>query len=79
MTITQCGPRCDVCGDYILLDASINPFSCKGIEQELHAHDECAKKVNDAFAALDWKLLPAGPLRMVFEDQEKARAAGVVK
>lgn len=65
--ITQCGPRCDVCSDYILLDKSINPFSVTGIEQELHCHDRCKLIVLDAMSKQDWKLLPMGPLREAYE------------
>ncbi len=68
MTITSSGPVCDVCGDYILLDKSTNQFTIRGIAQKLHCHDKC--KVALKTAGTDWKLLPEGPLRKVFEDQE---------
>jgi hypothetical protein len=67
--ITSHGPHCDVCDQYILLDKSINPFSVPGIAQELHCHDKCVDVVKTAFAAKDWKMLPEGRLRKVFEDQ----------
>ena len=69
MAITQHGPKCDVCGDYILLDKSINPFGVKGIDRELHCHDKC----KDAVLATnkDWRELPVGPLRTAFEEVEK--------
>lgn len=70
MMILQAGPNCDVCGDYILLDKSINPFTVKGIAQELHAHDKCVPIVQTAFAAKDWRQLPNGRLRQVFASQE---------
>lgn len=69
MTLTQHGPRCDVCSDYILLDKSINPFSVEGIGQELHCHDKCKPLVLEAMAKKDWKLLPIGPLRKAYEEQ----------
>ena len=65
--ITQHGPKCDVCGDYILLDKGINPFSVVGIERELHSHDKCKLRVE---AATEWRQLPEGPLRQAFEAQE---------
>ena len=68
--ITQHGPMCDVCGDYILLDKSINPFNCKGIKQTLLAHDKCKPKVE---AATKWEQLPEGPLRRVFEGEGKVK------
>mgnify|MGYP001600519920 CR=1 FL=1 len=67
MTLTQCGPRCDVCSDYILLDRSINPFVVTGIVQELHCHDRCKPLVLETMSKKDWKLLPVGPLREAYE------------
>lgn len=72
--LTQAGPNCDVCGNYILplINESINPFSCEGIKTELHACDKCVSVVKDAAEKHDWKLLPSGGrLRQVFEEQEK--------
>ena len=63
--ITQHGPLCDVCGDYILLDTSINPFDVKGIDRVLHCHDECRETILEAGS--DWQQLPTGPLRSAFE------------
>lgn len=65
--ITQAGPRCDVCGEYILLDKSCNPFSLKGIKQTIHCHDKCRIFIE---GQTDWKQLPQGPLRTVFEEAE---------
>lgn len=67
--ITQAGPRCDVCGGYILLDTSLNPFHCNGIEQELHCHDKCKEIIEKTKL---WEDLPPGPLREVFEQSSKA-------
>lgn len=64
--ITACGPSCDVCDKYILTDASINPFSVKGIKGELHCHDKCVEIVKRAFAAQDIGLLPDGRLKRAF-------------
>ena len=69
--LTMAGPKCDVCGTYILLDHSINPFTVKGIEQELHCHDKCKAAVESAFNQKSWKLLPEGPLKAVFRENYK--------
>lgn len=61
--ISEHGPNCDVCGDYILLDKSINPFKVAGILTELHCHDKCVDVVKNAFGAKDWRMLPDGRLR----------------
>jgi len=66
--ITQHGPKCDVCGGYILFDKSINPFSLSGADRELHCHDACKRKVLAAMAAKDWTLLPDGPLRRAYQE-----------
>jgi len=68
MTITQAGPKCDVCGDFILWDKSINPFSVKGINRELHSHDRCKDLVLATDG--DWEKLPEGPLRVAFIEAE---------
>ena len=57
--MTSHGPRCDVCGDYILLDISVNPFSVRGIEAILLCHDACRPIVEHG----RWDELPDGPLR----------------
>lgn len=69
--IRQSGPWCDVCNDPILLDVSINPFRCKGIDQELHCHDKCKDTLIDV--GRDWTKLPDGPLRKAFEDASHQR------
>jgi hypothetical protein len=46
MGLTQHGPRCDVCGNYILpLDPEerINMFNVTGIKEELMADNNCRK------------------------------------
>ena len=52
--LTQHGPKCDVCGDFILFDKSINPFHLTGIVQTLLCHDECKPKVLEACEKQDW-------------------------
>lgn len=76
MTITKSGAKCDICGDFILpgMSESVNPFRCKGIEHMLHCHDDCKPKVQEALKEKDWKLLPEGPLRIAFEQNEKKEA-----
>lgn len=75
--ITQSGPQCDVCGKFILLDRSINPFTIPGISGTLLAHDKCKVFVE---GKRDWRQLPDGPLRKVFEEahceQEEVEESG---
>ncbi len=73
MTITSSGAMCDVCGKYILpgIDKSVNPFKCQGIDKMLHCDDKCLVILKEALGKEDWKLLPDGPLREAFEDNEK--------
>lgn len=71
MTITSSGPMCDVCGYYILpIDPSerVNPFGIKGIDTKLHCDNKC-KEILLACGD-DWRKLPTGPLRRVFEEHE---------
>ena len=67
--ITTHGPRCDVCGDYILFDKSINPFRVQGIACELHAHDRCVASVIEMSKAKSCDVLPDGPLKNFYRDQ----------
>lgn len=67
--LTQSGPKCDVCGNYIFFDKSINPFSVEGIKETLLSHDKCKSKVEGAFK---WQDLPNGPLRKAFEDHHSS-------
>lgn len=69
--ITSHGAKCDVCGDYILFDNSINPFSVKGIDRECHCHDKCKELV--LVANGDWHALPNGPIRQAFEREVQRR------
>ena len=65
MSITQAGPQCDVCGNYIFPGDHMNWFTVEGIKESLHSHDKCKAEVLAAMS--DWKALPEGPLRRVFE------------
>jgi len=74
--MTSSGPRCDLCGDFILPQERMDRFSVKGIEQELLCHTEpCG---DDLVALLarggPWQELPSGPLREAFEKAEGAVA-----
>lgn len=80
--ITSSGAVCDVCGNYILPvdpEERVHNFAVKGIKNALQCDNACRKAVEAAFSAKDWKLLPHGPLREVFEKQaaqENAEVAG---
>ncbi|KKN78325.1 hypothetical protein LCGC14_0351840 [marine sediment metagenome] len=68
--ITSSGAKCDVCGVFILpIDPNerVNNFTIQGIKQTLHCDNKCKKIVLNSFKQKDWKLLPSGPLRSVFE------------
>lgn len=68
MTITSSGALCDVCGKLILPvdpEERVHAFSVTGIKNMLHCDNAC--KLALEHAGGDWTLLPAGPLRCVFE------------
>lgn len=69
--ITSSGPRCDICGKYIMpiFEEMVNVFTISGISRELHADNSCAEALGVAAEAGDWRLLPPGPLRSAFEKQ----------
>ena len=69
--IEQAGARCDICGEYILLDTSVNPFTMKGIDGTLTCHDNCKPVLKSAMVEGSWRALPDGPLRKAFEKQEE--------
>jgi len=64
--ITSSGPKCDVCGNFIMPfgDEMVNCFSVKGIDRELHCDNKC--KIALENAANDWRKLPYGPLKLAF-------------
>lgn len=79
MTLTQHGPRCDVCGNYILLDRSLNPFTLNALKEngpdcrtpELHCHDRCKPAVLKLIGGRAgdqsvYMQLPDGPLKNAF-------------
>ena len=72
--ITSSGLMCDVCGKFILPlpGVTYSSFKCKGIDAELHCHDKgCYDLLNKSLDAKDWKMLPVGPLRIVFEEAQQ--------
>lgn len=73
MAITSSGAICDICGSYILPGISklVHPFKCKGIDKMLHCDDKCKIILEKALEKGNWKLLPDGPLKKVFENQEE--------
>lgn len=75
MSITSCGPFCDVCGKLIMPigDEMVHHFNAFGLEN-LIADNKCVEIVKASCKAKDWKLLPAGPLRSAWEDQEAEKA-----
>jgi hypothetical protein len=75
--ITQHGPLCEVCNQYILPampplirgSQSINPFCVLGCTTELHCHDNCKAIVIAAMEAKDGTLLSPGRLRAAYAAQ----------
>ena len=79
--ITSSGAKCDVCGKYILPvqpGEMVNNFAIVGIKQALHCDNACRVLVEQAIKVKDYKLLPHGPLREVFEKQA-AEDSGVAE
>lgn len=75
MTITSSGPRCDICGDYILLDKSMNPFRVPGYDGMLICHDKCRPLVEGQRGQKMYDALPDGPLKKLFDS---ARESGLL-
>jgi hypothetical protein len=71
MTITSHGPKCDICGKYILLEP-VDEFTMAAIEQKMHCHQECGEILLNC--GQDWTKLPNGPLRKVFEKHNTRKA-----
>lgn len=63
--ITQHGPQCDVCGDYIfpMEGEMVNLFTVKGVSGTLCCHNKCRPVVERG----KWEDLPSGPLRRAWE------------
>ena len=66
MTITACGPICDVGGEYILLE-SMTEFNVAGINALLHTCESHLPVLQAAAGSGQWRDLPEGPLRQGFE------------
>ena len=68
--ITSSGPKCDVCGHYILptsFDECVNAFSVAQIPgKELHCDNKCKQAIIDCKG--DWQKLPEGPLRTAYSE-----------
>ena len=78
--ITSAGAICDVCGKYILPLIPIefvNTFSIAQIPfKELHCDNACKEAVLKC--AGDWRKLPDGPLRKVYEEAAKSTFNGAL-
>lgn len=65
MSLTQCGPICDVGGEYILLDL-MGEFGVSGIQHRLHYCAFHEAVLRETAEVGNWELLPDGPLRRIF-------------
>lgn len=67
MVITSSGTRCDICGNYILLQP-VFELSINVISKRLHAHESCYEEMEE-WAKGDMRIvnamdrLPEGPLK----------------
>ena len=72
--ITSSGVRCDVCGKFILPldpDERVHEFSLQGVKNMLHCDNKCKALLADLMQSdKDWRKLPDGPIRKLFEEQE---------
>ena len=69
--ITSSGAKCDVCGEFILPldpDERVNYFNINGVSKDLHCDNACKIEVEKSFKEKDWKLLPDGPLKKLYEN-----------
>lgn len=75
--ITSSGAKCDVCGKFILPidpDELVNTFSVAQIPgRELYCHNACKAAVLNCRGY--WEKLPAGPLRLAFEEASREKGA----
>lgn len=68
MGITQHGPRCDICGKYILPidpEERVNFFKDENFERELIADNECKAIVKEGNGK--WWTLPDGPYKEAYK------------
>lgn len=63
---TNVGTWCDVCGNEMPKGTKALRFKIPGVPQELTCHGECRDALNKAKD--DWKKLPGGPLRNLYEN-----------
>jgi len=70
MTITSSGPRCDVCGKYILpLGDTMDCFSLSGWSgTEMHCHSKCRPLIEGEFIVTD--LPECSPIRIAWENAQ---------
>jgi len=71
--LTSSGFSCDVCGKYILgLTEQDMVYEVKitGIDQILHYCYKCDNILHESVEKHDYKLLPEGRLKKVFQDAE---------
>ncbi len=72
------GTRCDICGEMflteMLMGTSVPSFTLVGCDQKLHAHKDCFKEIKKCGG--DWKKLPNGPIRIMYEKVEVSKATG---
>jgi hypothetical protein len=57
---------------------TMQAFKIHGCDSMLHADSGCEKKLRAILPQKDWKLLPPGPVRKLFEDAEAALGGGEV-
>lgn len=69
--ITSSGLVCDVCGKYILFGTMDN-FSISG--HNFQAHSGCIPVVKEMVNKKDYKVLPEGPLKKLYIEQEAPNA-----
>ena len=70
--------KCAICGDSfvaeVFLNKPVESFGVQGIEQTLYCHEKCRPLLEAA--KNDWKMLPDGPLRIVFAEHAEKIATG---
>ena len=64
--------KCAICGEdflkEIIFGKTVQGFTCQGISQTMYCHKKCKKLVESCNG--DWRKLPDGPLRQVFEENQ---------
>ena len=74
--------RCDVCGlsiyllslqDAISKGVPMKMFTMAGLKKPVCECELCQMKMESAIIAHDWKLLPDGPLKQAFTNEDERR------